>query len=355
MTITIDFESLLKPIDEQEPTGIDPRFSDSRQYYQQLKEARTSARRLEREAILDTESGPEIIEQWQQVITLGTILLADQAKDIEVAAWMIEALTRLNGFSGLADGFTLLRRIIEIYWPAIYPAADEEEGIASKLASITGLNGATSLGALIDPIYCIPIVKKSFGFTTWHYQQAVQAGEPQAVPIEDSVNLTKLEEAAKQSGPVFMQQMKSEIERCAAEFQSLCQLLDNLCGIEHAPPSSNIRNALQACLDAVIQISKTLLPSVVQIPEAEQATDKTEDNSLGNSSINSRQQAFASLLKLAEYFRMHEPNSPVSYLLEQAVRWGNMPLPQLLAELINDQQTLQHSYQLIGVKLTTDI
>ncbi len=51
---------------------------------------------------------------------------------------------------------------------------------------------------------------------------------------------------------------------------------------------------------------------------------------------------------IANYFREHEPNSPIPLLLEQAIRWGNLSLPELLSELVHDEQALLHSYKLIG-------
>jgi type VI secretion system protein ImpA len=352
--MSLPLESLMEPIDTTERTGSDPRLVDPKQRYQQVKDARTTARRLERETLFDTETNGIINEYWRKVSELSLALLTEQAKDIEVAAWLTEALVRLEGFSGLADGFAIMRQLIENYWPAIYPMEDEE-GLPGKLAALAGLNGASSPGALIDPIYWIPITQTPQAFNTWHYQQALQAGQQTDESSEEVITLKILEDAAKQSGPVFMQQLKTGLERCLTEYKSLCQLVDTLCGVENAPPSSHLRNALLACQVAVTQLSKDLLPAETIL----ETTDKPSDNGemATNpipSTISSRQHAFASLLKLADYFRQQEPNSPVSYLLEQAVRWGNMPLPQLLAELVSDPQSLRQSYQLIGVRPMSD-
>ena len=47
-----------------------------------------------------------------------------------------------------------------------------------------------------------------------------------------------------------------------------------------------------------------------------------------------RDQAFLELRKLANYFHKAEPHSPVSFLLEKAIRWGYMSLPELMQELV---------------------
>jgi len=48
-----------------------------------------------------------------------------------------------------------------------------------------------------------------------------------------------------------------------------------------------------------------------------------------------RDSAFQQLRNIAEYFAESEPHSPVSYLLEKAIRWGYMSLPDLMGELVS--------------------
>ena len=68
----------------------------------------------------------------------------------------------------------------------------------------------------------------------------------------------------------------------------------------------------------------------------------------------SREQAFKSILQLAEYFKKTEPHSPVAYLLEKSVRWGKMPLPRLLRELIKDDPMLTELFRVMGVSEGSD-
>jgi type VI secretion system protein ImpA len=68
----------------------------------------------------------------------------------------------------------------------------------------------------------------------------------------------------------------------------------------------------------------------------------------------SREQAFKSILQLADYFKKTEPHSPVAYLLEKAVRWGKMPLPRLLRELIKDDPMLAELFRVMGVSEGAD-
>lgn len=66
--------------------------------------------------------------------------------------------------------------------------------------------------------------------------------------------------------------------------------------------------------------------------------------------IRTREDAFRTLQKVAEFFRQTEPHSPISYTLEDVVRRGRMPLPALLAELMPDQEARRTFLVAAGIK-----
>src|SRR5262249_15247761 len=66
--------------------------------------------------------------------------------------------------------------------------------------------------------------------------------------------------------------------------------------------------------------------------------------------IRSREDAFRHLEQVATYFRTHEPHTVISYTLEQVVRWGRMPLPELLVELIPDDTVRLGLFRQVGIK-----
>jgi type VI secretion system protein ImpA len=69
-----------------------------------------------------------------------------------------------------------------------------------------------------------------------------------------------------------------------------------------------------------------------------------------NNTIRTRDDAFHQLLKVADFFQRTEPHSPVSFALEQVVRWGRMPLPELLAELIPEEGPRKSLFQRVGIR-----
>ena len=64
--------------------------------------------------------------------------------------------------------------------------------------------------------------------------------------------------------------------------------------------------------------------------------------------IRARDQALAQLAQVADYFRRTEPHSPVSYLVQRAITWGQMPLEAWLADVIKDANTLDEPAETLG-------
>ena len=52
-------------------------------------------------------------------------------KDLEIAAWLTEALLRDGGLAGLAAGVGLMAGLVEAFWDELYPLPDEE-GMATS-------------------------------------------------------------------------------------------------------------------------------------------------------------------------------------------------------------------------------
>jgi type VI secretion system protein ImpA len=282
-----------------------------------------------------------------------------------VTAWLIEALTRLHGFGGLRDGFRLARQLSERYWEQIHPRPDED-GIATTVSQLTGLNGDESDGTLLAPMLAIPITMgNSCGpFSSANYLDANELEhksnpEIRAQRIErGAVTLAMFEKAVDETPPEFFQNLLEDVAQAGEQYQSLSDVLQQQCGqtaggYSLAPPSSNIRNALLECHERVRQISRHRLPSGVedgQVPAGELVlVGGQSPGSALNANVHTREEAFRALLQVAEFFRRTEPHSPVSYALEQAVRWGRMPLPELMTELISDDAVRHDLFRRTGI------
>ena len=365
----LDLDTLLRPISEENPSGLELKEDERlRNVYQAAKDARETARstekRLYQSAWLD-EPGTAPVERpdWDKVHTLTTEIIAQHSKDLWIAAWLIESLARLKGFAGLRDGFRLTRELAERFWDGIHPRPDED-GLTTTMAQLTGLNGDESEGALIAPIYRIPIVVSNDGraLTTADYSSAVELDkvdpDKRAQRIaQGAITLEMFEKAIDATPAEHFKTLLEDIQLAIDEFFRMSETLEAKCGTNPdgypaAPPTSAIRNALVEVRDRVQSLTANILGS--DAPEST-AAENEEGNptaegvtSTSKKGMN-RDEAFRQLLQVADFFRRTEPHSPVSYALEQAVRWGRMPLPELLSELISDAAMRGDLFRRMGI------
>jgi len=305
---------------------------------------------------------------WKQVREAATDAIAKHSKDLWIAAWLIEALTREHGFAGLRDGFRLTRELCEQFWDGVHPRPDED-GYAHTVAQLTGLCGDESEGALIAPILNLPIANSpSFRpLSSADYQQATQLEQMtdpdrRAQRIEQgAVTLQLFERAAAETPDDWYRTLLDDVDQCLDEFARLSQVLDERCGqnadgYPAAPPASQVRSALEGCRDRVRSLARSLSAGAGE--DADQpppvtgnlaTIPGTQPAAVSTGKVVTRDDAFRLLLQVADFFRRTEPHSPVSYALEQAVRWGRMGLPELMSELVSDDAMRQEIFRRVGL------
>ncbi len=365
----LDFSSLLAPITSEQPTGIDLRLDASpMSSYQTIKTARYAARDAEKNNLYK-ESNGEADEHWRKIISLAPGLLTRESKDLEVATWLTEALIRRNGFQGLRDAFSLIEGLIDNFWDTLYPLPDEEDGIETRISPLAGLNGSTNEGVLIAPIRRVPFTEgyAPGPFAYWQYQQAVEleriTNEETRLGKAEKLGFTlaDIESAVEETTQDFIVDQFDDIQDAMDCAKRVEQKLDQLCGSEYAPSMRAIISALEECRSALNHIAKHKLPIAIE-PESvtEEASTSAHVNTVKPVATNtsnallSLESAFKQLLDIAKFFRTTEPHSPVSYALEKAVKWGNMPLDELIVELIPDSSSRKHFSELTGVKTNED-
>ena len=365
----LNIQQLLQPISDDQPTGQDLRLDASPlSSYQTVKTARYAARDAEKNNLY-SESNNEADEYWRKILTLAPKILIEESKDLEVAAWLAEAMVRRYGFHGLRESLQLIEGLLNQYWENLFPTPDED-GIETRVAPLAGLNGTSNEGVLIAPIRRAPLTEgyAPGPYAYYQYQQAIElerttnddAREAKAEKL--GFTIANIEVAVAESDETFfanlMEDMTTAIESC----RSIEKLLDSVCGSDDAPSTRAIIATVEQCRSAVTHVAKHKLP-VAEEPQFEGENALAIENNTKNAtgSVNpvanalvSRDAAFKQLLEIAQFFRKTEPHSPISYALEKAVKWGNMSLEDLIVELIPDSSSRKHFSELTGVKSNED-
>jgi type VI secretion system protein ImpA len=363
-----DLERLLAPIEGDNPAGADPRADFSATSpYNRLRDARSEARAAER--AMDSAAEEAVVPpQWRTIRDIADKLLSEQAKDLEVAAWYTEALLRSHGFAGLAAGFRLMHGLVEQFWDGLYPLPDED-GMLTKVAPVTGLNGEGGDGALTQPIRKVPLLRTPEGnpLALWQIEQAdalesMEASRKEARVAAGALTFDAVAKAAAATPAAHWVALAGALREAQAAWADLAAALDARAGAD-APPTSQVRDLLDTALATVVRLAGDKLAAAEaeasEVAEAggEGAPAAGAGGGGGRAArpgeIGSREDALRMLEEVARWFRRVEPHSPLSWTLEEAVRRGRMTLPDLLAELMPDESTRAGFLSSLGIRPPT--
>ncbi|MFO1066464.1 MAG: type VI secretion system protein TssA [Pirellulales bacterium] len=382
----LDHAALTAPIEESKPCGYSKESGENidllnafsklqldGQTARKIERARAEVEMLppqDREDVYRDYAGraddPRQEPGWGYIADQCAEILTRYSKDTRVLVWLFESMLRVNNFAGLAEAFRICTNLLDQYGTSIYPEAESAEEPEFALQFLDGLNSSRSL---LDGI-----LRVSFSeYGQFHYFSYLAAGQLESLAPEQRQEMRDsgalayedFDRAIRDSDKSDLKRFAASITTTIAEARSADDILNRLSGKMHFGFSTII-----AELEKVQKWFAELAEAKLADEAASSGSDESADLSDGEASgsngpgtatavgggvsvssvIESREQALKSLLKVAEYFRKTEPHSPLSYALEQAVRWGRMSLPELLKELLDGSDALDGVFRRVGIR-----
>jgi type VI secretion system protein ImpA len=355
---------LLQPLEGEAPTGRDLRSDITPQsIYFRLRDARSGARAEERAADNDPGAAESGMRQWLTVRELAITALTRETKDVEIAAWLTESLVRTNGLTGLAAGAALLGGLVEKYWTqGLFPPLDDD-GLEGRVAPIAGLNGEGGNGTLLQPLRKLILFERNDGspLSFWQFERSEEVstlGEAARTNQRITASVpafAELEGEAQTAGRAQLKTVALEVNQAMAAWHSLEEALERAAG-KDAPPTRRVYELL----DKLRRTAERFVGSqqAVEAPsptpgEDEEATAPEVVTSHADGHLN-REAMLTEIGRLAALFRVAEPNSPLSYTLEEAVRRARLGLPELLKEMMPDAAPRAALLSSLGIRPTAE-
>lgn len=392
---TLDIDALLAPISESLPCGEARETSSnvelSRAFSVVLSEWQ-AAKKMEKEAVENklmfvgrSESAATSKEatavaekeipfaQWKPIAEKAIQFLRVYSKDARILACLMEAMTRLNGFNGLLQSLNLLRQTLERYAGQLNPRPEASEEAAPFDSISTNLSSKT----FFDAIRKAPI-SKQYEFRMVNFFEQELAKHFEATNLDENLRKDLIEKGqltTSRISQIFQKVPKEdllatekEMDDAIAEAKTIDALLR-----QHKPDTATADVSISGTISLLEDVQKWFKQfAAAKLKDSPKSSDATKEGTGNTTSavvvagaqpatvtilegqLQNREQAFEQLLKVAEYFRKTEPHSPISYSLEQAVRWGRMPLPQFLEEVLRNDEALSEVYRRIGYRPKTD-
>ena len=362
MTLPLPPE-LLDPITDADPVGPNLRYDAS---YDKIKIART-----EEEDLPQGEWGRERkTADHRLVIKLATELLAKRTKDLQVAAWLTEALTYRDGFAGLAAGLDLVRGLCERYWDGVHPGL--EDGDAEMRAAPLDW-----IGLYLDlPVRRIPLNKDGHDFVSYRDSRLIPSDEDADSDSEkQEVRQKALDEgklAPEAFDDAFAATPKSFYKKLAADIEAVSTSIDALDALgreriedpDVVPSYYRLRDAVSEVSQAVRQLLARKLEQDPDPPE-DVGVDAAASDAAASSGAaagaaatgaagaaaavsavpKSREDAASRVAAAAKFMRSESRSDPAPFLMLRGLRWGELRAgggridPKLLAAPPTDVRT----------------
>ena len=358
----IDFEAILSPISEENPSGESMRYSG---LYDEISEARR-ADRDDAQGAWKTELK---VADFHKVIELAKPTLERETKDLQIAVWLSEALVKQHNFAGLRDSLKMVSGLQENFWDTMFPEIDEgdQEGRANAISwldtqcafalkeiPITQVEGYNHFNFEDSLRFEIPADIESLGSDDREKYRALQ----KQAEAEKRVTGEMWRKAKANSRRAFYEEISFTIEECWAGYSELNRVIEEKFDRNQAPGLNELKkglDAVQLVIAKLLEEKRAEEPDEIEeIEETVQGDGETatEGNKGGvltaGGSIQNRRDALKRLADLSDFFYKTEPHSPISYLIRRAVKWGEMPLEQLLMDVIKDDSVIADLRQILG-------
>lgn len=353
----IDLERLLTPISGARPSGEPLRYAG---LFDQIQEARREDDASLPQGVWKTDLKKA---DWKEVERLCLDALETRSKDLQVAAWLLEAWLHLDGAAGVVQGLRLLAGLCESFWESLHPELEDDDP-ELRLAPLYWVDERLSEKLRLHIAVTRPETTDApaYSLADWEAARHLEnlgKSNPQvlqAAEEEGRLTLPKFLVSVTLTPSVFYFALLGELRQALDSLAEMGALLASRCG-ERAPGFRRFNGhlvAIQRLAARVLEERQDELPAADADEAALPAWDleDADGEPLGAAGgpIRSRSEAYRRLSEAAEYLLRTEPHSPAPYLVKRAVTWGSMSLSELLHELLQTSGDLKTLYALLGIK-----
>jgi type VI secretion system protein ImpA len=246
------------------------------------------------------------------------------------------------------------------FWEHVYPVIDEGD-MDARANSLAWLDRQTAFG-LKEVSLTNARGAESYSLLQWEstrlpeeFTKIAQGNAEEAARIKEKSEKATEEWArlTRDTSRQFYEDLSTLLDQCQSEFQALDRVMDEKFG-RQTPGLSELKKSLdevRTLVGKLVKEKRAAEPDqVVSDASSSQEQEVGTVASTSTSSVRGRQEALKRLAELADFFHKTEPHSPVSYLVQRAVKWGNMPLQDWLQDVIKDASVLGQLQETLGIK-----
>jgi type VI secretion system protein ImpA len=334
-------DDLLNPIPGDNPSGVYVRHDTKLLLYDKIKDAR----RQDDELAQGDWQHERKVADYPLEAKLAQEALATKTKDLQLAAWLTEALLHTEGFAGLQQGLTLCAGLIRNFWDTLYPPIEDGD-----LELRTG--PLEFLGTALDiPLKSRPLAKAGYDWFKYKESRAVGYEDPNKSDKERKARQQKIDagklapeafdKSFAETPKAFYFQAEKDLDVCLLALKSLDELCDEKFG-SSGPSLGKLKSAIEEVRLTVHQLlekKRETEPDPVEATPAAASDPWVVSTSvtggppsapgitisvLTSSEPADRREAIATVARVAALLRQQDPHNPAPYLMMRGLRWGEL-------------------------------
>ena len=326
---------------------------------------------------------------WATVVRLTGEALRTRSKDLQLAAWLAEGLTHLDGLPGLTAGLRVLTELCRNVWDGLYPPIDEDDGVEPRilvlewcdrhlpkaLQAVNLTRPSTPLAESISVLAWDEAERREKQRESEDHnsrrsrRREAEAAEPEEL-TRDAVNTS-----IRLTPRAVYTEVLDAAEQARAQAGELCRVVDEQCG-EH--------QARLPKLEAMLGHVRDRAREAMDLLDSEAAARAEDDAGQGApdaaaaaghgewrgdtgarsaataparpadpvevvGAIREREAAYRALSALGERLAELDPHSPAPYLVRRAAALKDQTFADLVMLLADDDRQRQHLFRLLGI------
>lgn len=328
----IDLTPLIAPLQGPQPSGPNLEYAPE---FLELERAQLGRP----EQIMGDTVKPGEAPNWTDVRDRAATLL-ERTRDLRVAVTLSRALLALEGFDGFAAGLRLLRGLLEAHWDTVHPQLDADDhndptARANSLAPLgapAGLVQALRLTPLIESPslgrFTLRDVLIAFDANRMPPNLANPAARTQVEAALLDAKIEKLESTAAAVATLTGDALAIDAlltARIATRAPNLGLLIGDLKTLD-----TTLMNALAARGSGA---SLSMTPAAGGARQAQRAPPPGADAAVVPGAVAGPDDVVRQIDLICDYYRRHEPSSPVPLLLKRAKRLVSQDFMTILRDL----------------------
>lgn len=341
-------QELVRVISAEAPSGEDLEFDPD---YLALE--RASRPREERQ--VGNQTLPAEEPDYNDVAKRARDLL-ERSHDLRSAVLYLHAATVRGGFTGLAEGTGYIRAVLEQFWDTCYPALDHDDPDDLALFRVNTLRGLTDGATVIRAVRRAPLTfSTTFGGVSLN---DIEVADGERTPrdgeqvIDDPATISA---AFQDSDATRLVETADALRRSLGDLRAVEAVFD-----EKVPGQGPDFAALARLLQQALRRLESVTGGPPPPPEVETSATPpvappaqlAPRSPAPSGAITSPQDVRQALDRILDYYRKHEPSSPLPILLERAKRLVGADFVSIMKDMA--PEGLENVYRVGGIEESED-